>query len=166
MLRKRARELVFAGLAFVPMAIGARAQSFGDNEQTLTIGAGAFRSRFAAEVAFGADGYLSGSGVAPLDLPDGARIDAVVYQVEATTDVVSGLGAVQILWRRQVSPSPETPSFSDVPETDGAWPQIEALAASGVTAGCGQGLFCPEATLTRRQMAVFLAKALGLHWED
>jgi S-layer homology domain len=41
---------------------------------------------------------------------------------------------------------------------------IEALAASGITAGCGSGNYCPNANLTRGQMAVFLAKALGLHW--
>ena len=43
---------------------------------------------------------------------------------------------------------------------------IEALAASGITAGCAGGNYCPEANLTRRQMAIFLAKALGLHWSD
>ena len=43
-------------------------------------------------------------------------------------------------------------------------PVVEALAASGVTAGCGTGTdFCPNAPLTRGQMAVFLSKALGLH---
>jgi hypothetical protein len=37
--------------------------------------------------------------------------------------------------------------------------------ASGITAGCGGGNYCPDAP-TRRQMAIFLAKALGLHWGD
>jgi hypothetical protein len=41
---------------------------------------------------------------------------------------------------------------------------VEALAASGITAGCGNGNFCPDAPLTRGQIAVFLSKALGLHW--
>ena len=49
---------------------------------------------------------------------------------------------------------------------DSAWPHIEALASSGITVGCGAGVFCPDATLTRRQMAVFLAKALGLDWRN
>jgi hypothetical protein len=38
------------------------------------------------------------------------------------------------------------------------------LAASGVTVGCGGGNYCPDAPLTRRKMAVCLAKALGLQW--
>jgi hypothetical protein len=73
---------------------------------------------------------------------------------------------VQILWRRQVSPSPPTPTFADVPAGDPGFPYIEALVSSGITAGCGGGNYCPDANLTRRQMAVFLAKAFGLHWSD
>ena len=73
---------------------------------------------------------------------------------------------VRALWRRQVSPAPLAATFNDVPTSDPAFQFIEALAASGITAGCSliPALYCPDATLTRRQMAVFLAKALGLHW--
>jgi hypothetical protein len=49
--------------------------------------------------------------------------------------------------------------FADVacpgPFTD--W--IEQLAAEGVTAGCGGGNYCPDAAVTRAQMAVFLLKS-------
>jgi len=49
--------------------------------------------------------------------------------------------------------------FADVPPDywSAAW--IEQLAADGVTAGCGDHLYCPEAAVTRAQMAVFLLKA-------
>jgi len=49
--------------------------------------------------------------------------------------------------------------FADVPPGafGGAW--IEDLAASGVTSGCGGSLYCPDAPVTRAQMAVFLLKA-------
>jgi hypothetical protein len=79
---------------------------------------------------------------------------------------VLGFKAAEIRWQREVSPAPGTPTFGDVPTDDPAFAFIEALAASGITAGCGGGNYCPEALLTRRQMAVFLAKALGLHWPD
>jgi S-layer homology domain len=75
-----------------------------------------------------------------------------------------GFGWVEIFWKRAVSPPPATPSFTDVSTTDSGYQYIEALAASGITGGCGGGNFCPAANLTRRQMAIFLAKALGLHW--
>lgn len=77
---------------------------------------------------------------------------------------VHGFKAVEIRWQRQVSPGPATATFNDVPAADPAFAFVEALAASGITAGCGGGNFCPDAPLTRRQMAVFLSKALGLHW--
>jgi hypothetical protein len=73
-------------------------------------------------------------------------------------------GWVEVWWHRSVSPAPASPTFGDVPTTDIGYQYIEALAASGITGGCGAGNYCPDAKLTRRQMAIFLAKALGLHW--
>jgi len=70
---------------------------------------------------------------------------------------------VQLLWRHTISAAPGVPTFSDVPAGHMFFPFIEALSASGITAGCGGGAFCPDSPLTRGQMAVFLAKALGLH---
>jgi hypothetical protein len=70
----------------------------------------------------------------------------------------------RILYRRQVSPAPLEATFGDVPLDHPFFQFIEALAASGITAGCGTGIYCPDSPLTRGQMAVFLAKALGLHW--
>ena len=48
--------------------------------------------------------------------------------------------------------------FPDVPcpSTYANW--IEQLASEGITAGCGNGDYCPDATITRAQMAVFLLK--------
>jgi hypothetical protein len=76
--------------------------------------------------------------------------------------------SVRVFYRLQVSPPPAIATFNDVPPVDGAFAFIEALAASGITAGCSAAppMYCPDAPLTRRQMAVFLAKALGLHWPN
>ena len=48
--------------------------------------------------------------------------------------------------------------FADVPcpSTYANW--IEQLSNEGVTAGCGNGDYCPDASVTRAQMAVFLLK--------
>jgi len=69
---------------------------------------------------------------------------------------------VRFTYHLQVSPPPSTATFADVPTSDPGFAYIEALAASGITGGCGGGNFCPTSSVTRRQMAVFLAKALGL----
>jgi len=39
---------------------------------------------------------------------------------------------------------------------------INRLAAAGISAGCGAGRFCPNAAVTRAQMASFLVRALDL----
>ncbi|RPJ60729.1 MAG: hypothetical protein EHM23_09385 [Acidobacteria bacterium] len=49
--------------------------------------------------------------------------------------------------------------FADVPTGHWAAPWIEKLLADGITAGCGPANYCPEAAVTRAQMAVFLLKA-------
>ena len=39
---------------------------------------------------------------------------------------------------------------------------IEAIAVAGITQGCSAGEYCPADTVTRAQMASFIARALGL----
>jgi len=75
-----------------------------------------------------------------------------------------GFGGVLVRWRRQLGPAPGSASFNDVPTNFWAFQHIEALVDSGITSGCGGGSFCPNTTVTRAEMAVFLAKALGLNW--
>jgi len=57
------------------------------------------------------------------------------------------------------TPPPCAGVFPDVPCPSNFAPWIEALAAEGVTTGCGGGNFCPDNFVTRRQMAVFLLKS-------
>ena len=52
-------------------------------------------------------------------------------------------------------------NFSDITnntfETDIRW-----MAAEGITEGCGDGRYCPQESVTRAQMAMFLTRALDL----
>ena len=54
--------------------------------------------------------------------------------------------------------------FNDVPPVHPFFPFIQALAANGITGGCGVSppLFCPDDPLTRGQAAVFFGRGLGL----
>jgi S-layer family protein len=72
-------------------------------------------------------------------------------------------GAV-VYYKLQISPDPASATFADVPVGHPFHRFVEALYASGITGGCGGGNYCPDAPVTRGQMAVFLAGALGLHW--
>ena len=73
---------------------------------------------------------------------------------------------LQLTWNRQVSPAPAVATFDDVPTNHPFFQFIEALSKSGTTAGCQASppLYCPDRPITRGEMAVYLAKALGLQW--
>ncbi|MBW8878513.1 MAG: S-layer homology domain-containing protein [Acidobacteria bacterium] len=55
-----------------------------------------------------------------------------------------------------------TPTFGDVLPADFAWSWIEALYANGITNGCSvtPRLYCPNDSVTRAQMAVFLMRGM------
>jgi serine protease len=57
--------------------------------------------------------------------------------------------------------TPQT--FQDVSTTYWAWDFVERLSTAGITGGCATGpvRYCPESTVTRAQMAIFLLK--GIH---
>lgn len=105
-----------------------------------------------------------------VDLPTPETVDnfeaGYVVQVffSGGTNASTRFQAVRVFYSLQVSPPPGTATFDDVPTGHPFFPFVEALAASGITGGCGGGSYCPGAPLTRGQMAAFLAKALGLHW--
>jgi hypothetical protein len=90
--------------------------------------------------------------------------ELVLHVQQASLPTSQFFGWVEIWWKRVVSPAPPFATFNDVPTTHPFFQYVEALAESGVTGGCGSGNYCPDAPVTRGQMAVFLAKALGLHW--
>ncbi|MCG6963136.1 MAG: S-layer homology domain-containing protein [Acidobacteria bacterium] len=90
------------------------------------------------------------------------HVNAIIDRSGSTYHSIYGI----TFWMHlQISPAPATATFVDVPVGAFGFRQIEALYASGITGGCDATHFCPNASLTRAQMAVFLAKALGLHWD-
>lgn len=61
-------------------------------------------------------------------------------------------------------PVPGVQSFDDVPTGLMGYPFIEDFAQRGITLGCSTSppLYCPAATVTREQMAIFVMRALGI----
>ena len=73
------------------------------------------------------------------------------------TSVVSG-------WSDTLSVAISIPvGFNDVPVGHWAHSQVVAMAVSGITGGCSSNppMFCPDAPVTRAQMAVFMTTSLG-----
>ena len=62
---------------------------------------------------------------------------------------------------RSTSPAhPVGQRFGDVPTTHVFHGHIEFFAQAEITTGCGAGIYCPDAPVTRRQVAAFLERAM------
>jgi len=71
--------------------------------------------------------------------------------------------ALKALHGSTYAPPPATGTvFGDVPADAFAAAWIEELHAEGISAGCGGGNFCPDASLTRAQAAALLTRAFHL----
>jgi S-layer homology domain len=88
----------------------------------------------------------------------------LIANISAAPGHTAGLAGMVVGYQLQVSPPPGSATFGDVPTSHPFFQFIEALAASGITGGCGGGNYCPDNPVTRGQMAVFLSKALGLQF--
>jgi hypothetical protein len=54
----------------------------------------------------------------------------------------------------------QTPYFTDVPATHPFFKWIQKMREFGITSGCGATTYCPDDSVTRGQMAVFIFRAL------
>ena len=112
------------------------------------VGAGDFAANFIEQLA--ADGITSGCG------NDNYCPDTAVSRAQMAAFLL------RARYGAGYSPPPATGVFADVDPSYWAVRWIEQLAAEGITAGCGNGNYCPEAPVTRAQMAVFLVRTFGL----
>ncbi len=96
------------------------------------------------------DAFAGGAGTQSADLtPDDIVFDPIdqSYFLRCDTQPVDGserCAGVLVGYLLQVSPAPPVASFLDVPTDHPFFQFVEALAASGITAGCGGGNFCPD----------------------
>jgi hypothetical protein len=96
-------------------------------------------------------GITGGCSLAPLNYCP----DSTVTRAQMAVFLLKGIHG------SSYTPDPVGTStgFSDVPVGYWAANWIKQLAAEGITGGCGTGIYCPDATVTRAQMAIFLLKA-------
>ena len=114
----------------------------------LDVGANDFAAAFIEQLFL--DGVTGGCGnnnYCPNDQVTRAQMAVFLLRAEHGADYAS--------------PSP-TGVFNDVDLAYWAVAWIEQLAAEGITGGCGDGNYCPDAPVTRAQMAVFLVRTFGL----
>ncbi|MCD0279734.1 hypothetical protein JWH04_12430 [Xanthomonas melonis] len=101
-----------------------------------------------------ADGVASGCSAAPLQF----------CPLRKLTRAEMAVLVLRAKYGRNYQPPPATGIFADVATTywSAAW--IEAFSREGITGGCETNprQYCPERTVTREEMAVFLARAFNL----
>ena len=100
------------------------------------------------------------TGVYPIEWYDGVPDDALATPVSVTPGTITtGIDAVL---GEFIPPSAAT--FLDVPVTHLFFGEIEWMVAAGITLGCDSAgtVYCPNDSVTRAQMASFLARALDL----
>lgn len=100
------------------------------------------------------DGIVAGCDVDG----DGNRYycpDRLVNRAEMAVFIAAGLELPPV--------NPPTGYFTDVHGTAYSWaePFVEAIYNEGITAGCGDHIFCPAMTITRAQLAVWLVTGFG-----
>ena len=98
--------------------------------------------------------------LAELEVTKGCRVDPLRFCPDrSVTRAQMATFLVRAFDLESAEPAGFTDTAGNTHETD-----IDALAAARVTAGCATGplRFCPERSVTRAEMATFLARALGL----
>jgi len=103
---------------------------------------------------FYADGITGGCSTnPPLYCPD-----------DNVTRAQMAVFLLRSMYGSSYKPPSATGIFDDVPVTYWAAPWIEQLYAEGITGGCSSNppLYCPDDTVTRAQMAVFIVRAFDL----
>ncbi|MFZ5879128.1 MAG: S-layer homology domain-containing protein [Chloroflexota bacterium] len=126
------------------------------NDFTLSIGGSITGASVASVTPINGSTYRvtvntgAGTGTLRLDIPAGISI------VDTDNKPLSGLpytsGDFYVV-------RPQT--FNDVPMAYWAWNFIERLYLAGITGGCSTSplMYCPEANVTRAQMAIFLLRS-------
>ncbi len=76
---------------------------------------------------------------------------AVHWDASFRETLDNGLGVTRLLHLGE--------SFPDVPPSTSFYFYIEDIFHNGVTGGCGGGDYCPNANMSRKQMAVFVLKS-------
>ena len=117
-----------------------------------TASAPAFSDVSASYWGYDAISSLSGQGIVS-GYPDGTfKPDATITRAEFATMLVKALG---------LNTTGTTGQFTDVTADSWCYGSVNAAVYAGLVSGMGDHLFAPNALITREQMAVMVAKALG-----
>jgi len=108
----------------------------------------------AASYGFGIGGTSTGDYAIYVSAPTGRP--ASHWDATFTEDLIGGAIEKPKSWTIHIGDS-----FWDVPRSNPFYKKVETLFHTGITAGCAPGGFCPDALLSRSDIAVFVARGLA-----
>jgi len=133
-------------------------QAFAGHLESFTGPAGATYTLTDADASYGtvANGATASCGADcyQVSVSDPATRPAAHWDTVARERIVPDVQGQAKDWTVHVGRS-----FSDMPPSSPFYRFAETMLHGGITAGCGPGLFCPAASTTRAQMAVFILLA-------
>jgi hypothetical protein len=94
-------------------------------------------------------GITSGCSTTPLDY----------CPTETVTRAEMAVFLVRAIFGGDNFTPPTGQIFSDVPPSSTYYAYIQELSTLGITAGCGNGMYCPNNPVTRAEMAIFIIRA-------
>ena len=113
--------------------------------------------------AGGSGGNLTVSGAASVNLQAGSQITLL----PGFTAIAGGASTFHAFLASGSSTSGHPSIFTDVSSTSPYYNAVTTMYQLGVTAGCGQGNFCPTDYLQREDIAVFIVRSWSIRmWND
>jgi extracellular elastinolytic metalloproteinase len=94
-----------------------------------------------------------------VDSGGGTGSGTVAFTIAQNTNTTARAGTITV--GTQTFTVLQGAAFLDVPVGHIFYNQIGKLSARGITVGCGGGNYCPDAVVTREQMAAFIIRAMG-----
>jgi hypothetical protein len=91
--------------------------------------------------------------------PTASGTQTISYTLDSNNSATRRSGTIEV--SGQTFTIWQGPQFSDVALNHPFYDFIGKLAARGITGGCSTGNYCPDASTTREQIAIFIERALG-----
>ncbi|MBK7319000.1 SBBP repeat-containing protein [Candidatus Villigracilis affinis] len=148
---------------------GYSTDTWGSPDRAFTSGFDGFAAKLNGSGALAWNTFLGGSGS---DFGSGVGLSGGSLYVGGNSDDTwgtpiqafdAGTDSFIVKFAGETTPPPTPPIFADVPFAHWANSWIETLYNAGVTGGCATTphlLYCPDAVVTRAQMAIFILRSM------
>jgi hypothetical protein len=160
----RAATIYIAGVPYtISQASNGCTFNLSGPSQTLDSSGGSYQLTITAQTGCDWSASAAPSWIKINSATAGSGDGTLTFSVDTNRSGQPRAGYISIggqLWpviQKQLGP---TPPFSDVPLNYLFFDSISLLKLNNITPGCGSGMYCPDAPMTRSEMAAFLVRSI------